>query len=137
MPENIENKQSGLRVSDLGSGHGRPPEDRRVVGLMHWVRIILPMVLAAFGWYIGTVIGGFNERMSVIESNVQQQEVMCAARASEGIVKFSEIDRRLDAVDSRDIRDHANLIEEDDYIRTISELKQRITDLERSHYQQK
>ena len=135
MPENQDRKrQDSLRVSDFGAGHGRPPEDTKVAGLMYWVRLILPMVIAAFGWYVGHIIGNFDEDVRKLEDKVQQQEVQCTSRTGEIAIQIAELRKRIEENASSDRLAKQEVISKDEYLRNLAELRRRILELERKSH---
>ena len=103
---------------------------------MHWVRIILPMIIAAFGWYVGHIIGTFGEDVAKLEEKVQAQEVACMTRAAQTSVQLAELRRDVDDLTEADKLQHADVISKEEYLRNLSELRRRIGELERSRYQQ-
>lgn len=70
-------------------------ENPRVTGLMTWVRLLLPMGLAALGWYIGQTVGNLDQRLDAIElgDQVMKEEFIEHRASSEARMK--ELERRL------------------------------------------
>jgi hypothetical protein len=128
MPENNNNE---LKMSTIHDGPRRAGNG--VEGLMRWVRLLMPMAIAGIGWYLGHTIGQFQESLIGLDDRIDVQEINCAARESEYTVKFSDIMRRLERDEERDIREHSNLIERPQYQRELDHIRDELHALEELH----
>jgi hypothetical protein len=128
MPENNNNE---LKMSTIHDGTRRTGNG--VEGLMRWVRLLMPMAIAGIGWYLGHTIGQFQESLIGLDDRIDVQEINCAARESEYTVKFSDIMRRLERDEERDIREHSNLIERPQYQRELDHIRDELHALEELH----
>lgn len=70
-------------------------ENPRVVNLMSWVRALLPIVIAALGWYIGQTVNGLERRLDDIEAGDQKLQVDFVETRAIGEARYLEIQRRL------------------------------------------
>jgi hypothetical protein len=111
----------------------KTPATKRVEGLVSWVRLLLPVAIAAIGWYVGNTVGTINDRISAVETGLQEQIVRCAAGGASDAVKFENIKQRLNQLDASSIRDHSNLIKKDDYLRDKAKIEADIEKLENRH----
>jgi len=50
-------------------------KDRITASALSWMRILLPIILGALGWYIGQVIGPMEKRITSLETYQQQSVV--------------------------------------------------------------
>ncbi len=121
MPEQKELEQAPATTS------------RRVEGLMAWVRMLLPVAIAAIGWYVGHTVGGINDKIVKLEQGLAGQVIECATSTSRNTVKFDNIQQRLDSIDASNIRSHSNLIQKDDYLRDKAHIDDDIKKLEERH----
>ena len=73
--------------------------------LMTWIRLLLPITLAALGWYIGQTVGKLDDRLETIETaDTLLREEFVEHRAEEQSWKI-EIERR-QAQDEAEQKDH-------------------------------
>lgn len=71
----------------------------KVNSLMLWVRILLPIVLAALGWYIGQTVGNLEQRLKDIEASDKIILSDFLQHRSKSEAQFEEIMRRLSSHD--------------------------------------
>lgn len=45
-------------------------EEQRVTSLMTWIRMAIPIIIAAIGWYVGQTVGGVYSRLDRNEAEV-------------------------------------------------------------------
>lgn len=84
------------------------PINPKVNGVMTWVRLLLPMGLAALGWYIGQTVGNLNERLTAMEADGQIiREQFLEHRAADN-AWMREMERRL-AADELTISDMVSM----------------------------
>jgi len=70
-------------------------ENPRVVNLMSWVRLLLPVTIAALGWYIGQTVNGLEERLAEIEKSDKQLSLDFVEHRATDEARFVDIQRRL------------------------------------------
>lgn len=130
MPEN--NNKDELRMSDLHNG-GVRTNGNGVEGLLRWVRLLLPVAIAGIGWYIGHTVGKFDDALISLDERIDIQEIACASAESEHAVKFSDISRRMEEINAREIRLHADIVPASQYHRDMDRLRDELNALEEKH----
>lgn len=71
-------------------------ENPRVVNLMSWVRMLLPVTIAALGWYIGQTVNGLEDRLSLIEAGDARMVLQQTAHTSMDNARTEDMMRRLE-----------------------------------------
>jgi hypothetical protein len=70
-------------------------ENPRVVNLMSWIRALLPIIIAALGWYIGQTVNGLERRLNDIDISNQELRVDFVETRAIGEARYLDIQRRL------------------------------------------
>lgn len=100
--------------------------EKRVSGMMTWVRLLLPLALAALGWYIGQTVGNLDERLHEIEDKLSANNSRFIQHAAEQKAWQREIERRLTS-DELTIED---LVRMDQFLQRSSQIERRVDRLE-------
>ena len=72
-------------------------ENPKVTGLMTWVRLLLPLGLAALGWYIGQTVGNLDQRLSAMEEGDRVLKEEFIEHRATADAWMREIERRITA----------------------------------------
>jgi hypothetical protein len=70
-------------------------ENSKVNALMVWIRLLLPVTIAALGWYIGQTVNGLDDRLDLIEIGDQRLELEITAHLATDSARHIDIQRRL------------------------------------------
>jgi hypothetical protein len=70
-------------------------EGLRLQKLMQWVRVLLPLSLAALGWFISHTIGSYDSRLELMESTYSEHGITYATHVATNDQKFKSIEDRL------------------------------------------
>jgi len=77
---------------NVKSGNG---SEQRLGSVMIWVRLLLPLCIAALGWYIGQTVGNLSSRLDNIEKFDAQLREEFVQHKSQSESFMAELERRL------------------------------------------
>jgi hypothetical protein len=100
--------------------------EARVAAMMTWVRLLLPLAIAALGWYIGQTVGNLNQRLTNLEVEDQALRLEFIEHKTQSDQRHADIERRL-SKDEKFISDKLNV---ERFIESQNEINRRIERLE-------